>query len=236
MTAPKNVFDYINFRRTEGASYRLRDRQRSLEPQELLAAISRLTATLSEQGVRKQERVAVICERDITPVIAMLSLWRLGAVYVPISALNPQNRVEYILDNCGIEKVIILDESSAKKFQFGNRKLIYAASCLDGQATSSDQTLQLGATADEIAYILYTSGTTGNPKGVVIRHESVNSLLSFAFSGFPELGSQEIFMQTLEFSFDVSVWDILLWCTRGGTLFISDAGRRGRQTSANLYL
>lgn len=141
----------------------------------------RAAAVLAAQGVRPGDRVAMMCFNTPGFVVAMLGAWRLGAVVVPVNHKMQAPEVDYILAHAGV-KVCVFDGALAPVI--ARLQVPVAQFCTDSAAEgflSFDALLaEAPAMADEpapaedaIAEILYTSGTTGRPKGCLLTHRSV---------------------------------------------------------------
>lgn len=121
---------------------------------ELDAAANRLAATLSERGVEPETPVAICLSRGSQYVVAMLAVLKAGAVCVPLEPGMPRERVESILRQSGA--TIVVDED--------------VATCADQRTTFRP----VDVTAQQAAYVVFTSGTTGEPKGVIGTHGALD--------------------------------------------------------------
>jgi len=219
-----NPLNYFDRPSSHDSPYLLKDVHRQYEARALQEALDRLSSSLVRHGVAPGQRIAVLCGKSASQVIAMLSIWKLGAVYVPISNLNPQTRVDYILEDCDIDCVLI-DDAATSLFHFTGRQVIAVLAELEAPVDPPKQAPRAEVAAGDTSYIIYTSGSTGKPKGVVITYGALNRLMRTADDAFHELDRSAIFLQVLDFSFDVSLWDVLLWIVKGGTLVIVDIGQ-----------
>lgn len=157
---------------------------------ELRDLSSKLAGFLEEQGIDKGDRVAVMLPKSPELVIAALAIWRLGAVYLPLfTAFGPEainyrlkdssakliitdssnrSKVEDIVKSFNVKVVTVIKEDGVlENDDYSFWKELYAAKALEQPAIVS---------GEDLLIILYTSGTTGNPKGVMI---PVKSLASF---------------------------------------------------------
>ena len=179
---------------------------------EVDALSGRLADGLCKHGVKKGDRVAVALPRSEKSIIAILGVFRLGAVYVPVDHRYPTERKNYLCrdSNCALVLAAVPDYQS---FTGG---VDFEACLLAGEAAPASVAL----TGEDEAYVIYTSGTTGTPKGVRISH---GSLLDYActFSEYFSLRDTDVVLQQASLSFDTSVEEIFPVLAAGGQLVIA---------------
>lgn len=162
-------------------------------------------------GVKKGDHIAIIGDRSIESVIGMISILKNGAVYIPIDSKCPINRINFILNDCKPQYILNLTNIDIKgNFKEINIKDIYQY---------SPQHLYTYIDAEDIAYIMYTSGTTGIPKGTLIKHNSVTNLSDWFNKEYDIIKNKNVLHMT-NISFDVSVEEIFATLLNMGTLFI----------------
>ena len=169
---------------------------------------NQLAHYLQKHGVGPESLVGVYMERSLQMMIALLGILKSGAAYVPLDPTYPESRLRYILEDAGIE-VLVTEENSKNLFVSENIETI----CMnkDYTAIEKEETTPCisGVTGENLAYVMYTSGSTGNPKGVMIEHHSVINYLEWMQHKYP-LSEKDVVLQKTPFSFDVSVWE-LFW-------------------------
>ncbi len=155
----------------------------SLTYQELDERSRRLSRYLAEAGVGLESRVGIHLRRSPEVLIALLGVLRAGAAYVPLEAGLPEQRLEYMLSDSGVEWVLVESELMAE-LPLGGVDVVV----MDGASSDPawlEEFAEAGEpkarpTPDSLAYILYTSGSTGRPKGVMVEHRGLTNYLSHA--------------------------------------------------------
>ncbi|KKC02184.1 non-ribosomal peptide synthetase, partial [Mycobacterium nebraskense] len=180
---------------------------------ELDEASNRLAHFLTGYGAGPGESVALLFSRSAEAIIAILSVLKTGAAYLPIDPALPQTRVEFMLaDAAPIAAITTTDLRSRLD---GHELTVLDVS---GVAVDAQPRTPLPAPApNDIAYLIYTSGTTGVPKGVAISHHNVTQLLEPLDAGLPSTG---VWPQCHSLAFDVSVWEIFGALLRGGRVVV----------------
>ncbi len=195
----------------------LKDGSNHWDKKTLLSAIESISLKLNSLSLKKGDRIGVCLGKSVYQVAALLAIWKNDLVYVPISHKNPRDRVEYIVSNCELSLVLV-SENESHQFESAPVMLI-GPSSLDLKLSLSKAKISL----QKSSYIIYTSGTTGQPKGVVIENTALeNFFLAIQAEKFPVKFGEEVILQLVDFSFDVSFWDLGLWFLYGGTLVITD--------------
>ncbi len=158
---------------------------------------------LCSNGIMRNEPVAIITTRSIDTIIIILGILKAGAAYVPIELDYPKYRKEYIIKNAGCR--LIIDSTT-----FMN-DIIFEKSDLLKNVNEKD----------DIAYIIHTSGTTGNPKGVIISHQSAFNTIIDVIQKF-ELTKDDRIIGISSLCFDLSVFDIFGSLSVGAELILID--------------
>lgn len=153
------------------------------------ALANRVARALAARGVGRGHRVGIALEKSANAVACMQGILRLGAAYVPLDAKWPAGRKERIVRDCNLEVVIDDAElSSASRFDAGPLE-------------------PAPVTELDLAYILYTSGSTGAPKGVCIDHRGARAFVDWAVREVG-IGPDDRLSNHASFHFDLSVFDL----------------------------
>jgi syringomycin synthetase protein SyrE len=189
---------------------------------------NRLAHELLAQGVRADDRVAILAERGTQMVCAVLAVLKAGAAYVPLDPAYPAERLGYLLTDSA--PVVLLAQSACLDALPAHSVPVLS---LDAETETETETADLtnesldhnpaadalGLSHHHLAYVIYTSGSTGLPKGVLVEHGNVARLFD-ATAGQFNFGRQDVWTLFHSFAFDFSVWEIWGALTYGGKLVI----------------
>ncbi|TDO73427.1 surfactin family lipopeptide synthetase A [Flavobacterium chryseum] len=145
--------------------------------------------------------IAVALPRSEWMITAILAIHKIGGAYVPIDPKHPQDRIDYIVQDSA--SALIIDAKVLGEFQAVAENY-------------SNENLTLINKPTDVAYVLYTSGSTGNPKGCILEHSGVVNRIQWMWEAF-DYTNQDVILQKTTFTFDVSVWEIfmpLCWGTK----------------------
>ncbi|MGA2649068.1 MAG: amino acid adenylation domain-containing protein [Terracidiphilus sp.] len=156
----------------------------SLSYSELNRRANQLAHYLRELGIRPDARVAICVERGVTMIVALLGVLKAGGAYVPLDPGYPVERLRFMLDDCA--PVALLTHSYLEGLFSGIRgrpsvlDLAAAVPAWNSQPETNPDPYAIGLKPEHLAYVLYTSGSTGNPKGVMVEHRNLSNYLSWA--------------------------------------------------------
>jgi amino acid adenylation domain-containing protein len=190
-------------------------------------------------GLQPGERVGIHLPRSGRGVAAMLGATRVGAVYVPLDPGSPPARMKLIATDCGLRHVVIapglLSNWIAAGVQEPVQHFILSAEGAvpelpgpgriypwsDVTGASSAALPEPDRSEHDLAYMLYTSGSTGVPKGVMISHLNALAFTEWTADQI-KLGAKDHVASVAPFHFDLSVFDIWASLSRGASVFIID--------------
>jgi amino acid adenylation domain-containing protein len=181
-----------------------------------------LAHELRRLGVGPDTFVGVMLERSADLVVSLLAVSKAGGAYVPVNLADPAARIRYVLVDADV-RALLTNERIAKELGDGGPAVV----CVDAEAHNdpppeSEVTPAPLATAENIAYMMYTSGSTGEPKGVCVTHRNVLGLVKGA--DYAHLGPAEVFMQFAPASFDASTFEVWGCLLNGGRLVVFPPG------------
>ncbi|MFD4631587.1 amino acid adenylation domain-containing protein [Streptomyces sp. NPDC058284] len=194
-------------------------RGRSLSYAELDRAANRLAHALIARGVRPQDPVAVLLGRDIDMTVALFGVAKAGAVYVPMDASYPRERLAYMFDDIGPAAVVSTGAEPPVARDIPVLRLDDPATLASAPDTDpADARARL--TDDALAYVIYTSGTTGRPKGVGVTHRGVPDLIALQ-EEVVGVTEHDRYLHFASTGFDVAFWQTMVPLLSGGTSVIA---------------
>lgn len=200
---------------------------------ELETKSNQLAHLLREWGVRKGDRVGFYLNKSLETIIGVYGIMKAGAAYVPLDPFAPPPRLTFVMRNCGIRHLI----TSEMKLDGVAEMLALDAGleCLIGVSPQPDMMVRtvtwdevftmpttlphVGITEQDLAYILYTSGSTGDPKGIMHTHRSALSFAEWAAETYGLTG-QDILSNHAPMHFDLSTFDFFAGALVGATTVI----------------
>lgn len=189
------------------------DDERSVSYRQLGSRARFLAAELRRQGIGEEDRVAVHLPRGVDAVVAVLAVLYAGAAYLPVDVRYPDDRRDYMLGD-GDVRAVLTPPGWADRLAHLDVPVVQWRSEAehDELALADWSPADDHATAAGAACVLYTSGSTGQPKGIVLEHR--NLLCFAANSAMPALGPGDRTGQVASISFDPFNYD--LWCSFAG--------------------
>ncbi len=176
-----------------------------------------------EAAGRTGERVALYLPRGVDHLTALLGVWKAGGVYVPLEPSYPAEYAARIAAEVE-PRVIVTAALTGPEFSVGDAALLVFRQVLEpGQDKASDTDAYPAwkSEADDVAYIAYTSGSTGEPKGVMIEHRQLMNCLQALWEAQP-FAPDEVVAQRTGAGFVVSIKEMLAGLLRGVPTFLAD--------------
>jgi len=186
---------------------------------ELNRRSNQLAHYLRRHGVGPESVLGICGERSAKMVIGLLGALKAGGGYLPLDPTYPRERLSFMLEDSGA-RVLLTEEHLLDALPAHGARVV----CLDidwGEiaAESEENPVNLTAPAN-LAYLIYTSGSTAAPKGVALAHEGISNLVTAQARAFGVGGGSRV-LQFSSFSFDASVWEMVMSLLTGATLCIS---------------
>ncbi|NJO80635.1 MAG: amino acid adenylation domain-containing protein [Cyanobacteria bacterium RM1_2_2] len=192
---------------------------------------NQLAHYLISLGVKPGTHVGIYLERSPEMLVALLAVLKAGAVYIPLDPAFPEQRLRFMMNDAQV--TVLLTQSSLPTL--GSQNLITC--CLDTlKQTIADHPIANPAikiASGQIAYILYTSGSTGQPKGVQILHKSVVNFLQ-SMQSAPGLSPHDTLLAVTTLSFDIAALELFLPLTVGAKLVIASQNTDPQQLIVTL--
>ncbi|MGG4194721.1 amino acid adenylation domain-containing protein, partial [Paenibacillus jamilae] len=194
-----------------------------------------LAGKLLREGLPLHAAVGILADRSIEFIVAVMGVLKAGGAYVPLDPEAPEDRHLYILDDCGAEFLLVAGNLRPSESYGG------AVIRLDTDWLLHEELVATGQSrtvcADDPAYIMYTSGTTGRPKGVLVTHGNVVNLVTGG--GYVPFHDGHRFAQTGSVSFDAATFEMFGAILHGGQLYpvekevLLNASRLGQFIATN---
>jgi len=178
---------------------------RQLTYLELNRWANRLAHHLCKHGVGPETRVGICLERDVEMVLGLLGILKAGGSYVPLDPEYPRERIGFMLQDSQAA-VLLTQRKFVESLPEHEARVIYLDADLEVFANESDQNLSIEVSGDNLAYVMYTSGSTGSPKGVCVPHRAVSPLV--CNTNYTVLDSQSRVAQVSNSSFDAATFEI----------------------------
>ena len=235
------LYDYLT---TAASAYpdrtavRYKDQAMSYAQLDQMSSI--LAARLMKDGVHSGERIGIWLNKSIETIVSIYAVLKAGAAYVPLDPIAPIKRIMYMLSDCQVRCVIttqqrlaLLDESFLQDLRpallvLANSNtitpppvdipLLVWSEVFNG-VHHSDSTQASDVSPDQLAYILYTSGSTGSPKGVMLTHRNGRVFVDWVRQHF-RLTENDRLSSHAPFHFDLSILDIFGAASAGATLVL----------------
>ncbi len=189
---------------------------------ELNSRANQLGNYLQARGVGPEVLVAILMDRSVDIVVALLGVLKAGGAYVPLDANYPVERLRYMLQDSGSGVVLTQGRLTDLVTRFTLGVTGVQVVCMDEQwseiALESKANLSSSVAAENLAYVIYTSGSTGAPKSAMIPHRALTNHMCWIQEAC-WLGEGDVVLQKTPFSFDVAVGEFL-WPLMSGARLV----------------
>ena len=177
--------------------------QQQLTYQELNNRSNQLANYLIELGVQPDELIGIAIDRSIDTIVSILGILKAGGAYLPLDLAYPPERLSFMLENANVS-ILLTKKALVEKLPTHQAQVV----CLDtdwGIVTNPTNPHCL-VRSTNLAYVMYTSGSTGQPKGVCIPHQGVVRLVTA--TNYLDFSPQQVFLQLAPISFDAATFEI----------------------------
>ncbi len=215
------------------------DGRTSLTFGELALLSDQLGYFLTGLGVSQGGRVVYYLKRDLDCIVSTLGILKSGAAYIPVDQKTPLERWKQIIEDAAPDAIICnaptLEEAIQRTALLNIQPALICLTPRGELVTSREKvffleeilsapsTLPSNLSSDDVAYVLYTSGSTGVPKGVMVTHANIRNYIDWAIQYF-NITAEDRILGTAPFYFDMSTFDIFCSLATGATLCVATEG------------
>ena len=192
------------------------DGEKQLTYEEFNQRANQLAHFLRSKGVGPDVRVGVLLERSLEFDVTVLGILKAGGAYVPLDGTYPRQRLEFMVEDAGMR--LLLTDHGQTEMKTDATEVVYLDDDADLLANESRENPENMTTPDNLAYVMYTSGSTGQPKGVAVTHRAIIRLVRN--TNCAQLDNTYRQGQGTNVAFDVSTLDIWAPLLNGSALVV----------------
>ncbi len=175
-----------------------------------------LARSLQSKGVQPGAAVGIMAERSLELMVALLAVSKAGGAYVPIEPDYPQERIQHMLEDSGARWLLVQGTEALQELKHLER-----IDLLDESHYSADTSnLNIESDPERTAIIIFTSGTTGRPKGIMIKHKGIVRLVKH--TNYVMLDEDTRMLQTCALGFDIFTFETWAPLLHGGALYLTE--------------
>ncbi|HYG23944.1 MAG TPA: amino acid adenylation domain-containing protein [Verrucomicrobiae bacterium] len=193
---------------------------------QLNARADHFARRLGERGVKAGALVGVAMERSIDFIVTLLAILKAGAAYVPLDRSYPRERLAFMIREAGLRLIVadaaFRDSTQTQPLLLNDTSGELQVLCAEDVVNCASASVESAAPAtvpDNVAYVMFTSGSTGNPKAVAIPHRAIVRLVRN--TNYASFSATDVFLQLAPVSFDAATLEIWGALLNGARLVIS---------------
>jgi len=190
---------------------------------------TRLAKVLVEKGAKPGDMIGLFLDRSTRMLVAMLGILKTGAAYVPMDPGYPVERLNFMTEDSDI-RLLVTERSLASESPTFNGQSVLVEDAISSDNGLQNDVLKNLANPEASAYVIFTSGTTGRPKGVQIPHRAVVNFIG-SMAKTPGMTASDTICAVTTLSFDIAVLELLLPLTVGARIVIADRTTASDATS-----
>ena len=168
--------------------------------------------------------VGLCAERSLEMIVGLLGILKAGGAYLPLDPANPPERLAFMIADGGVA-LVLTPEQSRSTFDDFKVETIALDTEWETIAGADENNPENHSTAESLAYVMYTSGSTGQPKGVCVTHRGVVRLVTN--NNYARFDAEEVFLQLAPLGFDASTFEIWGGLLNGARLVLAPPGKVG---------
>lgn len=182
---------------------------------------NQLARYLQKLGVGPDTLVGVFLDRSIDMVIAMLAILKSGGAYLPLDPSYPKERLSFMIQDAQLQ-LLITHQDMQEYFDREGLGIVRLDRDFDEIQKQSKETLNREVIPSSLAYVLYTSGSSGRPKGVMIQRDGLNHFLTAMLMAIP-FDEHDILLAVTTICFDIAVLELLLPLKIGAQIILTNS-------------
>ncbi|GKX29571.1 hypothetical protein SH1V18_20510 [Vallitalea longa] len=176
-----------------------------------------LAVALRKNGVMRNQLIAMIADSSIYMIIGILGILKAGGAYLPIETNYPTDRIKDIVGNAHVNTLVVYTKEDVQEILYDIENVIHIADEINKNGENTED-IHIVNDVDDLAYMLYTSGSAGKPKGIMTTHKNVAGYINAFLSEFHVKGKNVL--QQSSYTFDVFTEEVFPALVTGGTLVI----------------